>query len=284
MSLSAARIKLVKSLKQKKFRQTYHKFVVEGVKMVAELVLQSAYSIEVIYALPGWSNPGFPEELIVRVNDRELGRMSQLATPNEVLAVLGLPQVGTSRQSSNLGSEPKLENSKAIAGTQANSGTTTGHLEAWPTILQTGWSIYLDGVQSPANLGAIMRVAEWFGFKAVIRGPETADLYNHKSLQASMGSFLRIPSPELDLSEIKTAIPDLPLYGTATTGDSIYDFQPPDRGLLVIGREGSGIRPKTNDLLENYLRIPQAETSRAESLNAAVAAGVACSHITLNSR
>ncbi|MEM6395964.1 MAG: TrmH family RNA methyltransferase [Bacteroidota bacterium] len=249
MSLSAARIKLVKSLKQKKFRQTYHKFTVEGVKLTAELVSQSAYEVEAIYALPTWLNPGLPDKLITRVNERELSRMSQLASPNEVLSVLRLTQVDDVQESDPF------------------------HL------LSKGWSLYLDGIQSPSNLGAILRVAEWFGFRAVIRGSGTADLYNHKSLQASMGSFLRVDCPELELSQIAESLPDLPLFGTATDGDSIYDFEPPDSGIIVIGSEGSGIRPETQGLLKKYLRIPHAETSRAESLNAAVAAGVVCSWV-----
>ncbi|MEM6878977.1 MAG: RNA methyltransferase [Bacteroidota bacterium] len=273
MSLSAARIKLVKSLRQKKFRQTYHKFTVEGVKMVAELVSQSAYDIDAIYAVSGWSNPGFPSDMITIVSEKELGRMSQLSSPNEVLAVLGLPQVGAFRSPSNVA--PVLFTNDSDSGTD----DTGSAIEHFSTLLNQGWSIYLDGVQSPANLGAVIRVADWFGFRAVIRGPETADLYNHKSLQASMGSFLRIPSPELSLKDIRETMPDLPVYGTATDGESIYQFEPPDRAVLVIGREGSGIRPDTHSLLKDYLSIPRASGGQAESLNAAVAAGVICSQI-----
>ncbi len=121
-----------------------------------------------------------------------------------------------------------------------------------------------------------MRVADWFGFQNVFSGPGTVDLYNPKSIQATMGCFLRLDYQEVALSDILSAHPELPVFAADLTGENIYNFEAPASGLLVIGNEGKGIRPQTRELVTNYLRIPRAEGRKAESLNAAVAAGIFC--------
>ena len=217
----------------------------EGVKLVGELLQQSRYQIDQLYALPEWHHPQADSAQLIRVNERELGRISQLHTPNQVLAVVQLPD-------------------------------STNDL---PSEFGTSWSLYLDGVQSPANLGAILRVADWFGIQEVVLGPETADLYNHKSIQASMGSFLRVHCLERSLAEILAIHPDLPVYGADAAGDSVFSATLPAEGVLVIGQEGQGVRPATRQQIQNWLSIPRAAGRQAESLNAAVATGIICSQI-----
>lgn len=213
--------------------------------MVGELLQQSRYRIDQLYALPEWEHPLAESTSLNRVTERELGRISQLRSPNQVLAVVDLPD-----SSNDL-----------------------------PREFGTSWSLYLDGIQSPANLGAILRVADWFGLATVSLGPETADLYNHKSIQASMGSFLRVDSYEQSLAEITARFPELPIYGADASGASIFTAELPKAGVLVIGQEGQGIRAESRPHLQNWLRIPRSSGRQAESLNAAVAAGIICGQI-----
>ena len=245
MPIPSGTIKFISSLRQKKVRQNYHKFTVEGPRIVAELLGQDRYIVEEVYALADWL-PNVPSNIDVpttTVSPKELGRISQLTTANQVLAVVRMP------------------------GAVAPDLTT----------LSTHWSLYLDGVQSPSNLGALLRIADWFGFREVFGGPGTADLYNSKSIQASMGSFLRVRYAECELAAITAAHPTLPVFGADLRGESIYDLTPPPAGVLVIGAEGPGIGAGTRVQVNRWLTIPRAPTSTTESLNAAVAAGILCS-------
>ena len=244
MPLSSGTIKFISSLRQKKVRQNYHKFTAEGGRIVGELLRQERYRVDAVYALPGYAEetdipPNVPLTL---VTERELGRISQLTTANQVLAVVDQPA-----------------NSRVL-----------------PPVLADGWSLYLDGVQSPANLGALLRIADWFGFSQVIGGPGTADLYNSKSIQASMGSFLRIHYHQAELSDITAAFPELPTFAADLEGDDIFTFTPPKKGLLVVGAEGPGVSKGARTQVRNFLNIPRAPGRRAESLNVAVATGLLC--------
>jgi len=245
MSLSQSTIKFISSLRRKKFRQNYHKFTVEGVKIVRELLSQQAYHVEALYVerdseFATTLAASRPEPTLISTT--ELQRISQLTTPNQVLAVVGLPD----------------------------------HSNVPLPDLSTRWSLYLDGIQSPANLGAILRVADWFGFEAVFGGPGTADLYNHKSLQASMGAFLRVDYREAALADLLRHSPTLPVFAADLTGENVFAFSPPGAGMLVMGNEGGGIQPTTRALVTDYLSIPRAPGRRTESLNVAVATGLLC--------
>ncbi len=210
--------------------------------MVGELLQQDRYRVEHVYALDSWEHTisTSTDASVTIVTPRELGRISQLATPNQVLAVVDIPRA------EDLSASPP----------------------------EDGWSLYLDGIQSPSNLGALLRIADWFGFPNVYGGPGTADLYNSKSVQASMGSFLRVQYRQADLKDLVQSFPDLPVYGADLSGQNIYALTPPGAGILVIGAEGPGIKPETNKLIGHRLTIPKAAGRQTESLNAAVAAGI----------
>jgi len=203
--------------------------------------------VDHLYALENWVEalPEPPAVPLTIVTAKELGRISQLSTPNQVLAVVNLPE-----------QSPEL-----------------------PVGIADGWSLYLDGVQSPSNLGALLRIADWFGFHHVVAGPGTADLYNSKSIQATMGSFLRIDFRKGELVKIANRFPDLPLFGADLDGENIYQLQAPAAGMLVIGAEGPGVKEEARTLVQRWLTIPRAEGRQAESLNAAVAAGILCGWI-----
>ncbi|WP_173021388.1 RNA methyltransferase [Lewinella sp. W8] len=244
MPISSGTIKFISSLRQKKMRQNYHKFTAEGGRIVGELLDQRRYAVDRVYALEAWvrQRPDAADLPITTVSPKELARISQLTTPNEVLAVVDLPQFP----------------------------------EQLPPDMAGGWSLYLDGVQSPSNLGALLRIADWFGFAHVIGGPGTADLYNSKSIQASMGSFLRIHYQTGTLAAITDQFPELPVFGADLSGENIYGITPPEHGLLVVGAEGPGISEGARAQVQRWLHIPRAAARDTESLNVAVAAGILC--------
>lgn len=264
MPLSQSNIKFINSLSQKKFRQSYHKFTVEGSKILGELLSQDTYKIHHLYALNDWlpdihhlgwvPDPSASELLhpsgrklpLTILNQKELARISQLTTPNKVIAIVEMPQ----------------------------------YTNEAPSNLRTSWSLYLDGIQSPANLGAILRVADWFGFQYVFGGPGTADLYSSKTIQASMGTFLRIQYRETSLETLlNLQEPIISVLAADLQGQNVFNYSPPKAGILVIGNEGQGLRPETRALVTDYLLIPKATGRKAESLNAAVAAGIICAAI-----
>lgn len=134
--------------------------------------------------------------------------------------------------------------------------------------------LVLDGIQDPGNLGTIIRLADWFGIEQIICSEDTADYYNPKVIQASMGSFLRVNVVYTDISEylIKT---DSAVIGTDMDGENFYKFNYPEKFSLVLGNEGNGIRPETENLLTDKITIPRFGKSKAtESLNVSMAAGI----------
>ncbi|MEL7163747.1 MAG: RNA methyltransferase, partial [Bacteroidota bacterium] len=248
MSISSGTIKFISGLRQKKIRQNYHKFTAEGGRIVGELLAQERYVVDHLYALPEWADnlPELPAAPLTLVTPKELGRISQLTTPNQVLAVVDLPK------------QPEI----------------------LPATFAEGWSLYLDGIQSPSNLGALLRIADWFGFDHVVGGPGTADLYNAKSIQASMGSFLRINYRRGELSAITEQFPSLATFGADLDGENIHTFRAPASGLLVVGAEGPGVSEAARAQVQSRLTIPRASGRQAESLNVAVATGIICSVIS----
>jgi TrmH family RNA methyltransferase len=247
MKLSNNTIKRIRSLRSKKFRQKYNNFVVEGDKIAREALSQREWPVRLVFALADWVPPAAYTGEVTRVSERELGQLSQLKTPNQVLVVL----------------EPR---------------TLTPLPENWAA----SWSLYLDGLQAPGNLGAILRVADWFGIRYVFGGPGTADLYNAKTLQAAMGSFLRVDYREIDLAELLASSRDQPVvWGASAEGENVFSTDLGTGGLLVIGNEGQGIRPETARHVGRWLAIPRGPKGGAESLNAAVATGVLCSRLRI---
>ena len=247
--LSKAKISYVQSLKQKKFRQKYNNFFVEGDKSARELLDLSHTEIEFIFALPAWAEKNalsirkYGEKLLI-VNPIELKKISQLKTPNQVLVV--------ARQLDDAWSEEKV--------TQ-------------------GLSLYLDGIQDPGNMGTILRIADWFGIEYVFCSKGCADIYNPKVIQSTMGAFMRVKAPQIGLSFLKEKFPDLPILGALMEGESIYSLKKMTAGVLVIGNEGQGISEEAQAFLTHKITIPAPVGSGAESLNAGVATGIIVSHL-----
>jgi TrmH family RNA methyltransferase len=242
--MTHSQTKLLSSLGVKKYRQQHQQFVVEGEKMVAELLAQSRIGVSAIFGLESWAeaNAGLLQphsQQFNAVTATELGKISALTTPNAVLAIANMP------------TEP---------------------LDA--TLPAQNRCFYLDGIQDPGNMGTILRIADWFGFPAVFCSPDSVDVFNSKVVQASMGAIFRVKSWETPLADLLEAQPDIPVSGAVLGGENVFDARLPKCGLLVIGNEGRGISAGVEALLTTRITIPRHMDGGAESLNAAVAAGI----------
>jgi len=230
--LTKAEIQRVRGLREKKNRVAEGLFVVEGAKVVSEL-LEAHYPFTEIYGTPDWKG-----HLTHPVSDEEMGRLSHFPTPSEVLALGRLKQ------------EP-LD----------------------PEEINRGLTLALDGVQDPGNVGTLLRIADWFGLDRVVLSPDCADLYSQKVINASMGSFARVPIFNAELGAALAAA-TVPVLGCDLEGEDVHQLQPLSNGVLVIGSEGRGLSMAVLDRVTRHITIPR--RGRAESLNAAVAAGIIC--------
>ncbi len=238
--LSRSEVKYIQSLCQKKQRQSEGLFIAEGPK-IAEELLQSDFSIKKIYALPEWIAANMNNDIeMIEINEIDLSRISALQTPHEVLVVAA--------QKNDL-EKPTLKNKL---------------------------SIVLDGIQDPGNMGTIIRIADWFGIENIICSGDTVELYNPKVIQSTMGSFVRTKVFYTDLNEFLTS-GAIPVFGAVLNGKNIYELSKPKEGLLLFGNEGKGIRKDLLQFVTNPITIPR--RGGAESLNAAVAAGIILSHL-----
>jgi TrmH family RNA methyltransferase len=249
MTLATSTIKYIRSLHQKKFRQNYNKFIVEGDKLARECLGQEYFPIEGLFATREWlaaygSKIPLASGQIQEVSPAALGRISQLTTPNEVLLVV------------------EQKNRDIPAGFPGNKQ-----------------ALFLDRIADPGNFGTILRIADWFGIGPVFYSPDCVEPYNPKVVQASMGSIFRVPFVEIGLDALKSTYPQLHVVGTDMKGESVYDFQPPASSVIVIGSEHHGIRDTYRTLLDGIISIPGEPSSRSESLNAAVAAGIVCAFL-----
>jgi TrmH family RNA methyltransferase len=242
MALSKNVVKYVSALQIKKFRSNFNKFLVEGEKIVGELIKQDVFAIEKIYALPEWlenHQSSIPHNVpFEAISETELHKISALKTPNKVLAVVEMPA-------------------------PANI----------PTVL-IDCALYLDGIQDPGNFGAILRIADWFGIRQVFCSSETADLFNPKVIQATMGAFLRISVQVITLAELLQNQPQIQVYGALLNGQDVFHTQFQQPSLIVIGNEGNGISANNLQFIKHPITIAAGLGGGAESLNAAVATGI----------
>jgi TrmH family RNA methyltransferase len=242
--LTQNQIRLINSLDVKKYRQANGLFVVEGEKMVAELLQQDRLTVSGIWGTAVWAERHTQLRLLAgerfqEVSEPELKKISTLTTPNAVLAVAEIPK-----------ESPDI------------------------TLPLHHLCFYLDGIQDPGNMGSILRIADWFGFPAVYCSPESVDIYNTKVVQSSMGAVLRVRSWELPLDQLIASTGAIPVAGAVLDGENALEADFPACGLLVIGNEGRGISEKTGSMLTRRLTIPRHPLGGAESLNASVAAGI----------
>lgn len=244
--LVKSQVKYIQSLGQKKFRDTEGVFVVEGPKMVKELLNAPNTHPVQIYALRAWIEdnsrnlPAPVRQVVTELKEPDLERLSSLTTPNQVVAVFAKPSFPA----------PAI-------------GTTV--------------SLLLDSIQDPGNLGTIIRIADWFGIPQVLCSPDSADAFNSKTVQSTMGSITRVQVIYEDLEKTIREYPDLPVYAAALEGEDLYRTATIRKGIILIGNESRGIRPALLELSGHPVTIPR--IGQAESLNAAVATGIILSHL-----
>ncbi len=236
--LSKARIKFIKSLQLKKYRKQEQCFVVQGEKSVLE-TLQAGLEVQQLLATPGF----------IERNAHALTyyRGEVLTVKADELAALG-------EYNSN-------DASLAIVKIPANELPQTF----------TGFSLMLDDIRDPGNLGTMIRTADWYGIETILASEETADVYNSKVIQASMGSFTRVRVFYIDLKEFLTSN-KRPVYGTFLQGESVHTHRFGSEGIIVIGNEANGISPEVAKFVTQKITIPA--FGKAESLNAAIATAV----------
>ena len=139
----------------------------------------------------------------------------------------------------------------------------------------------LDGVQDPGNLGTIIRTCDWFGIRNILCSRDTADCYNPKVVQATMGALARVQLHYLDLKEwlLQAHEAGMPIYGTLLEGENMYNagaIADKDKGVIIMGNEGNGISPTIRELITHPIRIPSypADAETSESLNVGIATAI----------
>lgn len=242
--LGKSQAKYIQSLGQKKVRDKQGVFVAEGPKIIAELLASAHANILQLYALHGWiaANRTHCNGIdIIEVAENDLAKISQLATPNQVLAIV-----------------KKLKKPE--------------HLLTKGTV-----SLVLDTIQDPGNLGTIIRIADWFDINQIICSKNCADMYNAKVVQSSMGSLVRVKILYTELAPWLEEQKDVFIYAAAMQGQPVTAMKKITEGLIVIGNESKGISPQIVEQVDLKITIPQ--KGQAESLNAAVATGIILSHV-----
>ena len=228
-----SQIKFIKSLQQKKYRNQHGMFLVEGLKTVQEL-LDSNFEPHKLYTTDAAMilADQVGTELI---SEAELKKISNLKTPNKVLAIFKFPDI------------------KPIDDRE--------------------WILALDDIRDPGNLGTIIRLCDWFGIQHLVCSENTVDCFNPKVLQATMGSIARVNIVYTDLLQFITDYKGL-VYGTFMDGEPVYNIKLPQKGILVMGNEANGISNEIKNKVDKKISIPQFGGRQTESLNVATAAAI----------
>ncbi|MDR0422032.1 MAG: RNA methyltransferase [Proteiniphilum sp.] len=243
MSLSKNRIKYIKSQGEKKYRSEHDTFVAEGTKLVFDLL--GTCRCRLIAALPSVlsAHPGLAAEEVIAADESELKKATFLKTAPQIIGVFYRP----------------AQNIEEIdPGRQL--------------------CLALDGIRDPGNVGAIVRTADWFGIEHIICSPDTADVFNPKTIQATMGAIARVKVIYTGLAGFLQQWSHCPVYGTFLEGENLYSATLSGNGLIVMGSEGRGIGSETEKLIGKKLLIPNFPAGRAssESLNVAAATAIIC--------
>ncbi|MBK5720314.1 RNA methyltransferase [Dysgonomonas sp. Marseille-P4677] len=242
MSLSKNKLKYIRSLKEKKFRSEYGTFVAEGNKLIRDLLPYIKCQLLVATSTFLSDADVSDVEEVIEVNDAQLAQASFLQSPQQALAVFY-----------QVVNKDDIDFSKELL-------------------------LALDGVQDPGNLGTIIRLADWYGIKHVFCSYDTADVYNPKVVQATMGALARVSIHYLDLANFLFEHKDIPVYGTLLNGQNMYEQTLSSNGIIIMGNEGNGIRPEIEQLITNKLYIPNYPVGNvtSESLNVAIATAIVC--------
>lgn len=230
-TLSKNKIKLVRSLQRKKYRDEYNMFIVEGKKSVQEAVHEHPDLVELVCSSE--------ENTVIHsqqyyLPSAKLNKISSLKSGTDWLAVFKKPQFSVNK---------------------------------------VDFTVVLDGIQDPGNLGTIIRTCDWFGLKHIVCSNDTVDCFNEKVVQATMGSIFRVAIEYRDLTNFIPQL-DVPVYGAMMEGENVFntDLSIKGKGALILGNEGNGIRPEIAQMISKPIHIPG--SGNAESLNVAVAGAI----------
>lgn len=236
--------KYIQTLGQKKFRQQDKVFIAEGPKLLKEILETQPAMINEIFAVKEWleeNKKAVRNITVTEILQTELEKISQLTTPNKVLALVKQFEAG-----SKISTKSKI-------------------------------TLALDGIQDPGNLGTIIRIADWFGVEQIVCSNDSADVYNSKVVQATMGSIARVKVFYTDLNKWLGKQTNVRIYATMLEGQDITGMNKISEGIIVFGNESKGIRDEILQLVNVKITIPK--KGKAESLNIAVAAGIILSQI-----
>ena len=241
--LVKSQVKYIQSLSQKKLRDEDGVFVAEGPKIINELLNAGNVQPVELFAVKEWldEKPAGITAAITEVTVPELERLSFLQTPHQVIGVFKKPTFPP-----GIGIRNKI-------------------------------SLMLDTIQDPGNMGTLVRCADWFGIGLVIGNTSCADIFNPKVVQATMGSISRVQVVYTDLEQFLQQYPEVPVYGATLEGKPVNGLTLPAEGIILIGNESKGISAPLLEKCTHRITIPR--RGKAESLNAAVAAGIILSHM-----
>jgi RNA methyltransferase, TrmH family len=240
--ISNTTAKFIKSLQLKKYRKKEHKFLVEGEKSVLE-ALHSTLKVQIVVGTKDFFDENeinFDGIEVIEASPAKLQSLGTFKTNDSTLAVVEMKS------------------------------------EKTPIIPTEEYTIALDGINDPGNLGTIMRIADWYGINTIIASADTADFYNPKVISSSKGSFTRINFNYCDLQEVLKSA-SVPIYGTFMDGENVHEVSFAKAGILVMGNEANGISSEIEALINQKLTIPK--FGGAESLNVAMATAVICDNI-----
>lgn len=236
--ISNNNIKHLRSLRLKKFRDFHNQFMVEGQKVVEEAIANCPNDIKMLIYSDEQARFDLPQNCCYFLPPAQLAKLGNQASGTKILAVV-------QKKKHALPEKP------------------------------IGWILALDGIQDPGNLGTLLRTADWFGIKDIVCSEDTVDVYNSKCLQASMGSVFRVSVHYTQLENWIRPIRDT-AFAAVLNGIDLSKMEKRENGVLILGNEGQGIRPRLQSMIPNKIRI--AGRSECESLNVGVSAGILLHH------
>ena len=248
--ISKNKIKLIRFLGTKKYREQQGLFIAEGDKIVSDLLLAEGWKVRYLFGKKEWLRKLSPQERegveeITEVSYEELRRISFMKSPHNVLAVVALP---------------------------------VWKMPAIP--LQGELSLALENIQDPGNLGTIVRTANWFGIRHIYCSPGSVDIFNPKVVQASMGAFIHTSVHYTDLVDlaVKATEEGIPVYGTFLDGESLYSTGLENNGMVIFGNESKGISSRLEALIPERITIPPWPDSQhtTNSLNISSSTAIIC--------
>ncbi len=238
-------IKLIRSLRIKKYRQKYNKFIVEGEKIIIEALKIDSATLDALYCTKDFYqlNKDLISTKLSDVNvisEKELKQISNLKTANSALALIKI------KENTNF---EKLKEARLI--------------------------LFLDEIMDPGNMGTIIRSCDWFGVDALVISPNSVDIYNPKVIQSSMGSIFRQVIFQYDFGQLQEFLSkkEVTYYGTKLEGDNIQKVKYNFPSVIIIGNESHGISAAISNKIDYNITIPNFNKS-TESLNAAIATAI----------